>query len=96
VTPIISNGTGELLALGDYTVTFVPTTERELEARFVDTGGPLEVSGTVKVDAGRVYTLDALIEARPSASEALVQGLDFTTAEPDAEGRRRLTLTGSL
>jgi general secretion pathway protein N len=94
--PFIPNGTGDLLALGDYTVTFTPASEGELAARFVDNGGPLEVSGSVKLDAGLNYTLDALIEARPGAPETLVQGLEYMTAEPDAEGRRRLTLTGSL
>jgi hypothetical protein len=94
--PFISNGTSSLLALGDYTVTFVPAPEGELAARFVDNGGPLEVSGTARIDAGRAYTLDALVEPRAAASEMLVEGLKIMTAEPDAEGRRRLTLTGSL
>jgi hypothetical protein len=95
-TPLIPNGTNDLVALGDYTVTFIPAAERELAARFVDTGGPIEVSGTVAVDDQRAYTLDALIKARAGASESLVQGIEIMTADPDAEGRRRLTLTGSL
>ena len=95
-TPLISNGTNELLTLGDYTVTFVPAEERRLEARFVDNGGPLEVTGSLALDAERAYTLDALIKARPGAAEALVQGLEIMTSDPDDEGRRRLTLTGSL
>jgi general secretion pathway protein N len=96
VAPFASNGRQQLLALGDYTVTFTAAPPRELAARFVDNGGPLEVGGTVTVDATRSYTLDALIEPRPGADEQLVQGLTIMTAEPDAEGRRRLTLTGSL
>lgn len=96
VAPLISNGSRDLVALGDYTVTFVDAPPRELAARFVDNGGPLEVAGTVTVDAARSYTLDALIEPRPQANEQLVQGLSIMTAEPDAQGRRRLTLTGSL
>jgi len=94
--PLVPNGTGALLALGDYKVTFVPAPERALAARFTDTGGPLAVTGTVQLDAARAYTLDALIATRPGAAEALVQGIDIMTAEPDAEGRRRLTMTGSL
>lgn len=94
--PLISNGTGDLLALGDYTVTFIPASEGELAARFVDDGGPLEVSGTVNLDSSLNFTFDALVEARPGAPKALVEGLEFTPVEPDAEGRRRLTLTGSL
>lgn len=96
VAPFGSNGSRELLPLGDYTVTFVDAPPRELAATFVDNGGPLEVSGTVKVDAARAYVLDALIEPRADADPQLVQGLSIMTAEPDAEGRRRLTLTGSL
>ena len=94
--PFVPNGRDTLFALGDYKVTFVPAPERGLAARFADNGGPLEVSGTVDLDAARVYTFDALIEPRPGAAEGLVQGLEIMTAEPDAEGRRRLTLTGSL
>jgi general secretion pathway protein N len=94
--PFIPDGSGALLSLGDYTVTFSPAPAREVAARFVDNGGPLEVSGTLTLDATRAYTLDALIEPRNGAPEALVEGLKIMTAEPDAEGRRRLSLTGSL
>jgi hypothetical protein len=94
--PFIPDGSGRLLPLGDYTVTFVPAPERELAAQFVDNGGPLEVSGSVMLDAARTYTLDALVEPRPGAPEALVEGLKIMTADPDAEGRHRLTMTGSL
>jgi hypothetical protein len=94
--PFIPDGSGRLLALGDYTVTFTPAPERELAAQFVDNGGPLQVSGSVTIDAARAYTLDALIKPLPGASDTLVEGLKFMTTEPDAEGRRRLTMTGSL
>jgi len=94
--PFIPDGSGSLLALGDYTVTFMPAPDRTLAARFVDNGGPLEVSGTFDLDATRAYTIDALIEPRSGAPESLVEGLKIMTADPDAEGRRRLSLTGSL
>ena len=94
--PLIPDGRGAYVPLGDYTVTLVPAPEGELGATFVDNGGPLAVEGTAKLDASRTYTIDALVEARPSAPETLVQGLNIMTAEPDAEGRRRLNLTGSL
>ena len=96
VAPFVSNGTQQLLALGDYAVTFADAPERGVAASFVDNGGPLEVSGTLAFDAAHAYTLDALIEPRAGAPEQLVEGLKIMTAEPDAEGRRRLTLTGSL
>jgi general secretion pathway protein N len=94
--PLIPDGRGAFVPLGDYTVTLIPAPEGELAARFVDNGGPLEVQGTAKLDASRTYTIDALVEPRANAPETLVQGLNIMTAEPDAEGRRRLNLTGSL
>jgi general secretion pathway protein N len=95
-TPLIPDGSGALLPLGDYTLTLLPAPEGELEATFVDNGGPLEVQGTLNIDATRSYTIDALVEPRAGAPQSLVEGLKFMTTEPDAEGRRRLNLTGSL
>jgi hypothetical protein len=95
-TPLIPDGSGALLPLGDYTITFTPAPAGALAARFVDNGGPLEVTGTLNLDNTRTYALDALIEPRAGAPESLVEGLKVMTADPDAEGRRRLTLTGSL
>ena len=94
--PLIPDGSGALLALGDYTVTFVPAREGEIAATIVDNGGPVEVAGNVTMDAKRNYVLDVLIEPRSGAPEALVEGLKIMTSEPDVEGRRRLSLTGSL
>jgi general secretion pathway protein N len=94
--PLIPDGRGSLLPLGDYTITFRPAPPGALTAEFVDNGGPLEVTGTVNMDDTRTYTIDALIEPRAGAPESLVEGLKIMTAEPDAEGRRRLNLTGSL
>jgi general secretion pathway protein N len=94
--PLIPDGSGSLLALGDYTITFLSAPPGALAARFVDNGGPLEVSGSLDLDDTHNYILDALVEPRAGAPESLVEGLKIMTAEPDAEGRRRLNLTGSL
>jgi general secretion pathway protein N len=94
--PLISDGSGSLLALGDYTVVFRPAPPGALAADFVDDGGPLEVSGTLNMDDARVYAIDALVKPRDGAPEALVEGLKIMTADPDAQGRRRFNLTGSL
>lgn len=94
--PLIPDGSGAYVPLGDYTVSFVPAPEGQLAATFVDNGGPLEVEGAVTLDAARVYTLDALVEPRAGAPEMLVEGLKIMSAEPDAEGRRRFNLSGSL
>jgi hypothetical protein len=94
--PLIPDGSGALLPLGDYTITFLQAPAGALAAQFVDNGGPLEVAGTLNMDNTRTYVLDALVEPRAGAPESLVEGLKIMTAEPDAEGRRRLNLTGSL
>ena len=94
--PLIPDGSGALIPLGDYTVTFRPAPPGALAADFVDNGGPLEVTGTLNMDDARVYAIDALVEPRAGAPESLVEGLKIMTADPDAEGRRRFNLTGSL
>lgn len=93
---LISNGSGALVQLGNYTATFVPAPEGQLSARIVDNGGPLEVSGTVSLDVQRNYAIDALVKPRAGAPEMLVEGLKYMSSDPDAEGRRRLNQTGSL
>jgi len=90
------NGSRELFSIGSYAVKFQDSAGKGIDARFTDSGGPLEVSGTLVVDRQRAYTLDGLIKPRPGASQQLVEGLNILTSDPDAEGRRRLTLTGSL
>jgi general secretion pathway protein N len=94
--PLISDGSGSLVPLGDYTVTFVPAPPGQLAASVVDNGGPLEVSGTASMDSARNYTVDLLVEPRAGAPEMLVQGLNLVSSDPDAEGRRRLNQSGSL
>jgi len=97
VAPFVQNGSSSSsVPLGDYTVTFGEAPARSIAARFVDNGGPLEVAGTLVVNAAREYTFDALIKPRNSASQQLVDGLNVMSADPDSDGRRRLTLTGSL
>ncbi|MEO8465232.1 MAG: type II secretion system protein N [Gammaproteobacteria bacterium] len=91
-----SGKSGSLVPLGDYTVTFGEAPARSIGARFIDNGGPLEVAGMLALSAAREYTFDALIKPRDSASRDLVDGLNIMTSDPDSNGRRRLTLTGSL
>lgn len=92
----IPNGNNNLLPLGDYTVTFGDAPPHTVAARFIDNGGPLEVAGTVSVNQAREFSFDALIKPRAGAPEMLVEGLKLQTPEPDADGRRRFALTGSL
>jgi len=96
LTPYIPTRGVSEVGLGDYTITFSEAPPGELAAKIADAGGPLEVAGSVTLDARRAYTLDVLVKPRPGAPEVLVEGLKIMTPEPDAEGRRRLMLPGSL
>jgi hypothetical protein len=97
VAPLMPTGQPGLIALGDYDVRFTDAGDDGIAAELKDTGsGPLEVSGNLRLDRERRYALDALITPRPGAPAPLVDGLKLMAEEPDAAGRRRLTLTGSL
>lgn len=96
ITPFIPNGNNNLLPLGDYTLTFGDAPPHTVAGRFIDNGGPLEIAGTVSVNQAREFSFDALIKPRAGAPQMLVDGLKPITADPDADGRRRLTLSGSL
>ena len=97
VPPLVRTGAAQLIALGDYLVRFEqPNGEQRVAASFNDTGGPLEVSGTLELKPSRAYAIDALIMPRAGAQPELVQGLSIMTQEPDSSGRRRLMLSGSL
>jgi len=93
--PLMPTGARRVVPLGDYVVHFLDGANA-VNATFNDTGGPLEVTGTLALTAARGYTLDGLIKPRADAPQELVDGLQVMTADPDAEGRRRLMLTGSL
>lgn len=93
--PLVPGGNRQLIELGNYLVQFQESANG-VSAAFNDTGGPLEVSGTLTLEPNRAYTLQGFVKPRPSAAEALVQGLEIMTGEPDESGRRSLTLTGSL
>jgi hypothetical protein len=94
-TPLIPGPRGKLVPIGNYVVRFVDGTGG-INATINDTGGPLEVSGTLTLDDKRAYVLDALIKPRADAPQELVDGVKALTEDPDAEGRRRLKWPGTL
>ncbi|HZF31176.1 MAG TPA: type II secretion system protein N [Gammaproteobacteria bacterium] len=97
VPPFVRNGAAQLIPLGDYLVRFeLPAGKQGVAATFNDTGGPLEVSGTLGLQPTRVYAIEAFITPRAEASPDLVQGLSIMTQDPDSSGRRRFMLSGSL
>jgi len=94
--PLIPVGPrGKLVPLGSYVVRFVDGADG-IKAVINDTAGPLEVSGTLALNAARAYKIDARIKPRADAPEELVNGLNAVTADPDIEGRRPLTWAGTL
>lgn len=96
VMPLISSGAAELIPMGDYEIVFAETEQPGIAATIRDTGGPLEVSGTLLLDVERNYVLEGLAAARGDAPTELVQGLELMTGEPNAAGQRPFSLTGSL
>ena len=81
--PLIPDGSGAYVPLGDYTVTFVPAPEGELAATFVDNGGPLEVEGTVEPRCG------ARLYARRARRAARRRSRDARRGAEDHDGRAR-------
>ncbi|MBN1237164.1 MAG: type II secretion system protein N [Gammaproteobacteria bacterium] len=95
VPPLLPSGGGELIPLGSYDVAFVEA-ETGIAARIRDTGGPLQVEGSLTLTPDRRYALEGRAAARPDAPPELVQGLEIMAGEPAAGGLRPFSLTGSL
>lgn len=97
--PIMATrGDPQLLELGDYAVEFVDAgADGAINARIRDMGnGPVEVSGTLSLDAQRSYELAGRVKARPGASSLIVDGLPFFAPEVDSAGNRSFRFTGNL
>jgi hypothetical protein len=96
VPPLLSPAGGALIALGNYRIRFAATTNPGLVGSFEDQGGPLEVSGSIRLTPDRAYVIGGALRTRPNAPPELSQGIEFMTAPPDASGLRAFNLTGSL
>lgn len=95
VEPYAGLGSG-LIPLGSFELDLSGTSPEALAAQIRDLGGPLEFTGMLRVTPRLQYSLSGLIAPRANASEQLVQGLAFISSEPNAQGKRTLTLEGSL
>jgi hypothetical protein len=87
------------VALGDFELSNVEISNRRISARLRDTGGPLEVEGTValalQADStiqGAVPMFDVLVRERAGISTALREPLEFLTVDVDESGWRTLDL----
>lgn len=95
VEPLLGPGEG-LLALGSHEIQFVEASVGSLRGVIRDLDGPLEIAGTVSLASTRAYSLEGRLLVRPSAAPMLIQGIELMTSDPDADGRRQFTFTGSL
>ncbi len=95
VPPMLAPG-GALIPLGNYRIRFAASPSPVLVGNFEDQGGPLEVSGSVRLTRDRNYVIQGVARTLPNTPLALSQGLDIMTAPPDASGLRAFSLSGSL
>lgn len=84
-------------AMGSYKLVFPQQAQPQvLAGALTDISGPLQLAGTLQLKAAdRSYVLDGLIATRPDASPDLVNSLQFLGA-PDAQGRRPISLAGTM
>lgn len=60
-----------------------------------DTGGPLNVVGTLRLQPDRTYVIDGHVAARGDAAPDVARAIEYL-GTPDAQGRREFSLAGSL
>jgi general secretion pathway protein N len=90
-------GAGSAGALGNATAAFDSSAETEpdtVTGQISDTGGPLELSGTLVLTRPSDYRLSVRVKPRASASAELQQNLRFL-GQPDASGSYPFELSGS-
>lgn len=91
-------GQGRPQTLGSIGFNFDTSTETDSEVvtgQLRDTGGPLELSGTLVLTPPGNYELKTRIKARPGAAPALLNNLSFLGAA-DPDGSRLFQLAGSI
>jgi general secretion pathway protein N len=87
-------------SLGGYRITFpAPSGSAapgELQGAVMSLDdAPLDVVGTVRLTANRNYVIDAQVATRPTAPASIVKALQYL-GPPDAQGKRPLSIAGSL
>ncbi len=89
---------GPQLAPGDYAVTFDSrdlAPEELLAGKVTDSGGPLEISGTVTFTPPRSYELSGTAKPRPEAPPSLRQALQMW-GPADPQGAHAIGFSGSF
>jgi general secretion pathway protein N len=84
-------------AMGSYKLVFPEQPPSAvLRAALTDISGPLQLAGTLELKASdRSYVLEGLIAARSEASSELSNSLQFL-GPADAQGRRPISLAGTM
>jgi general secretion pathway protein N len=87
-------------AIGSYKVTFDEqkgnTAIDGLVGHVVSlSGAPLDVDGSLRLMPNRQYSIDAQVATRANAPDSINQALQYL-GSPDAQGKRSLSLAGSL
>jgi general secretion pathway protein N len=84
---------GYVTPLGNFAVTF-PGGTPEPTGDVEDVGGPLQVTGKLVLTPQPGYDLSAYVTPRASATQALVNAIEFL-GSPDAQGRRQFAMSGT-
>jgi len=91
-------GSGEAQVIGDIGISFDTATETDADTitgLLNDTGGPLELSGTLLLTPPGNYELRSRVRARRGAPEALRRNLNFLGA-PEPDGTHIFQIAGSI
>jgi general secretion pathway protein N len=78
---------------GSHELKIAPVTDGTHRGQLRDLGGPLEVEGTLVLRPDLSWQVDALLRARPGASDRLARLLEYL-GPPDAQGRRTFSAAG--
>ena len=84
-----------LPTLGDFRLICSEMADVPVYCDIGDTGGPLEVTGSIALQPDSSYELKGIVKARPEAPQQLVDGLRFL-GQPDAYGYYPIEQAGSL
>jgi len=91
-------GSGEAARIGNFALEFDSELELDpnvLTGNISDTGGPLELNGTLLIEAPANYTLKTLLRAREDAPPALHRNLEYLASAKE-EGWKLFQFAGSL
>ena len=95
-SPLMGRGDAQLI--GDIGISFDTSTETDVDTitgLLSDTGGPLELNGTLLLTPPGNYELKSRVKARSGAAESLRRNLNFLGA-PEPDGTHIFQIAGSI